>query len=42
MVQHRLERFAEWVGREHIDFAFLSDPKNVFYFKGFNGNPIER
>jgi len=42
MVQHRLERFAEWVGREHIDFAFLSDPKNVFYFTGFKCDPHER
>jgi len=42
MVQHRLEEFAEWVGREHIDFAFLSDPKNVFYFTGFKCDPHER
>jgi Xaa-Pro dipeptidase len=42
VLQNRLERFTKWVSDNHLDFAFLSDPTNVFYYSGFMCHPHER
>lgn len=41
-MQNRLERFTNWVTDSKFDFAFLSDPTNVFYYTGFMCHPHER
>jgi len=41
-VSSRLKRFTDWLKEEDIDFAFVTDPTNVFYYTGFMCHPHER
>ncbi|QED49105.1 M24 family metallopeptidase [Cytobacillus dafuensis] len=40
--QSRLNTLVNYLENLHVDLAIIKDPKNVFYYTGFNSNPHER
>lgn len=42
MNDKRLHRLQAWLSQNDITFAYISHPKNVFYFSGFKCEPHER
>ena len=41
-MSNRLKTFQNWLKESNYSFAFISEPKNVFYFTGFMCDPHER
>ncbi|MFC4618270.1 M24 family metallopeptidase [Camelliibacillus cellulosilyticus] len=41
-MQTRLKQLTKWMIEHKVDWAFLTDPKNVYYFSGFMCEPNER
>ncbi|MFB6467700.1 M24 family metallopeptidase [Cytobacillus sp. Hz8] len=41
-MNHQLHKLSEWMGKEKIDFCFITSPENVFYLSGFLSDPHER
>ncbi|MGV3488675.1 MAG: M24 family metallopeptidase [Tuberibacillus sp.] len=41
-MHNRLDRLTKWGADQNLDFVFLSDPTNVFYYTGFKCDPHER
>ncbi|GGE52112.1 putative dipeptidase YkvY [Pullulanibacillus camelliae] len=41
-MSQRLDNFTKWLNQNDYSFAFLTEPKNVFYFTGFMCDPHER
>ncbi|UOQ95225.1 Xaa-Pro peptidase family protein [Halobacillus shinanisalinarum] len=41
-MEHRLNRFSNYLKENHIDVAFLNSKENVFYLTGFQTDPHER
>lgn len=40
--QNRLNELKKYLENQNIDAAIIKDPKNVFYYTGFNSDPHER
>lgn len=40
--QNRINELINFLGNQNIDLAIIKDPKNVFYYTGFNSDPHER
>jgi Xaa-Pro dipeptidase len=40
--QSRINQLIKYLESQQVDIAIIKDPKNVFYYTGFNSNPHER
>jgi Xaa-Pro dipeptidase len=40
--QKRLKQFLEYLNSQSIELAIVTQPKNIFYYTGFNSEPYER
>lgn len=41
-MKNRIEKIQTYLKEQQIDFAFITNPDNVFYFSGFHSDPHER